>query len=210
LNRLYIFAVVLLVLIIILEVFELIVPIKIFQKKGIKYTISFSKLLTKTQLNSLLQLIDEKKKYHSDERRIIILREMWQLLLFDFLNTIILITFKRKKETPFSQIGGWYSPNYNYICIFEFNLKKAIKGDHEGISKEDLTKLLLVFSILHEYRHKYQFRNRYKVEEYDADRFAFRFAEYNRYKLKEILKLSSVMWLEKESNDSIIIHTENN
>jgi hypothetical protein len=189
-------------IIFVLELYEIIVPLKFFQKRGIKFTISLSKILTKPQLQATLDLIDKKKKYHSDERRILIMSCLWQYFLLDLFNAIISVC----RRAYLKEIGGCYHVKFNYIDIFEFNINRGIKEDYDSISREDIRKLFLLFALFHEFRHKYQHRNKLPITEYDADRFAFKFAESNREKLKEILGFNKPMYLERSIDNSFTIH----
>lgn len=189
--------VVILVFIAVLFLVEIFMFEKLFQKKGFRFILNFSSLLSTSQLIKVLTLLErEDDFYHVQDRRITIYRTKWQFYFF-YLIRLALARILRDRESvrKLKTVMHWenektilaYSiDSFNLIDIFEFNIKACNKRNKKKL------KVILLHTLFHEFRHRYQYHSSIslKDDEKDANQFADDF--FNKYstEISKILNLS--------------------
>ena len=183
---------------------ELFVFEKLFQKKGSPFIFNFGTIIPNSELIKILTLLEkEGDYYHVQDRRITIYRYKWQFYFFYMIRLALARICKdhesiKKLKTVMhwqdkQTILAYSIDSFNLIDIFEFNIKACNKRNKKNL------KVILLNTLFHEFRHRYQYYTLsvFKDYEEDADKFADYF--FNKYskEIKEILNLPRNVIFEK-------------
>lgn len=175
---------------------ELFVFEKLFQKKGFQFVFNFGTLITNSELIKILSLLEkEGDYYHVQDRRITIYRYKWQFYFF-YMIRLSLARISKDQESikKLKTVMHWeneqtilaYSiDSFNLIDIFEFNIKACNKRNKKNL------KAILLHTLFHEFRHRYQYYTLSVMKDYEDDANKFADIFFNKYnnEIKEILKL---------------------
>jgi len=196
--------IVILIFIAVLFLIEIFMFEKLFQKKGFRFILNFSDVLSSSELINILSLLErEGDFYHIQDRRITIYRTKWQFYFF-YLIRLALARILRDYESvkKLKIVMHWenektilaYSiDSFNLIDIFEFNIKACNKRNKKN------HKVILLHTLFHEFRHRYQYHTLSALKDYEEDANNFADIFFNKYstEIREILKLPYNVTFEK-------------
>ena len=188
--------IVILIHIVILFFIELFVFEKLFQKKGFRFLINLGTILTNSELIQILSLLDkEGDYYHVQDKRIIIYQYKWQFYFFYIIRlSLARIVKDQESIRKLKIVMHWeneqtilaYSiDSFNLIDIFEFNIKACNKRNKKNL------KVILLHTLFHEFRHRYQYHSLSALKDYEEDANNFADIFFNKYstEIKKILNL---------------------